>query len=214
MNAVPCLTENPSMQSSLNIASLDKFILVLNLPYALRQEAITDDTISIEPLQIKVHGAVVPSVQVHSNEVRYAGQSYNVSSHSRMNYNPLAVNFIIDNHFKNYWIIWKWLGLLNTYNESLYGRGGSKIPPSSRSAAGAELGTLIEYQSNFSMLALDEYNTPIAEFVYYNAFPVSLGPINYSYRTPEYIESSAEFQFSQLEMKINFKKDNERSLIS
>jgi hypothetical protein len=207
-----CNTGNPTLQSPLNIAAKDKFILVLNLPYALRQESITDPTVDINPLQIKVHGSVVPTVSVPANEVRYAGQSYNVSSHSRLNYAPLNVNFIIDNQFKNYWIIWKWLSLLNTYNESLYGRGGDMVPPNLRNRA-AEIGNLIEYQSNFSLLALDEYNSPIAEFVYYNAFPISLGSINYSYRDSENIESSAEFQFSQLEMKINLKKDNERSIV-
>jgi hypothetical protein len=212
MDPILCESGNPTLQSPLNIAAKDKFILVLNLPYALRRENVTDPTVDIEPLQIKVHGSVVPNVSVPANEVRYAGQSYNVSSHSRMNYSPLNVNFIIDNQFKNYWIIWKWLSLLNTYNESLYGGGGDKVPPSRRNNA-AELGNLIEYQSNFSMLALDEYNTPIAEFVYYNAFPISLGSINYSYRDSENIECSAEFQFSQLELKINFKKANERSII-
>jgi len=212
MNSTLCEIGNPTLQSPLNVAGLDKFILVLNLPYALRQQKITDQTVDIEPLQIKVHGSVIPAISVPHNEVRYAGQSYNVSSHSRMNYGPLNVNFTVDNQFKNYWIIWKWLSLLNTYNESLYGRGPDRIPPTKKNNV-AEIGNLIEYQSNFSILALDEYNIPVAEFILYNAFPISLGAINYSYRESANIESSVEFQFSQLEMKVNFKKDNERSII-
>jgi len=197
---------NPSQQSSLNAAAKDKFILILNLPHALREEASKKDSlIDLEPLQMKVHGSVVPTVQVPPVEVRYAGQSYNVSSHSRPNYSPLNVNFVVDNRFKNYWILWRWLSLLNTFNESLYERVPPNIPPYPKRAS-AESGTLIEYQSNFSVLGLDEYNKPVVEFAYFNAFPISLGSINYSYRDSELIESSVEFQFSQLEVRIGLQK--------
>ena len=106
-------TINPTQQSVLNVPSKDKFLLVLNLPSILKQQAQTNSTISLEPLEIKVYGSVVPTIQVPSNEVRFGGQSHHVSSYSRPAYDPLNVNFVIDNGFKNYWLLWKWLALLN-----------------------------------------------------------------------------------------------------
>lgn len=205
MNSNFTKTENPSQQSSLNVAAKDKFLLILNLPQALVAEAQKDPLIDLEPLQMKVHGSVVPTVQVPAVEVRYSGQSYNVSSHSRPNFGPLTINFVVDNRFKNYWFIWRWLNLLNTFDESIYGRGPGKVPPYPK-RQGLDSGVLIEYQSNFSILGLDEYNKPVIEFAYFNAFPISLGAINYSYRDPELIESSVEFQFSQLEVRVGLQK--------
>jgi hypothetical protein len=63
-------------------------------------------------------------------------------------------------------------------------------------------GILTEYQTNFSVIGLNEYNQNKIEFLYYNGFITNLGGINYSYRDPEIIESTVEFQFSQLDVKL------------
>lgn len=191
-----CETPQPGQQSVLNRSSTDKFILALNLPRVLKK---TDDSLPIDPLQISVYGAIVPTIQVPAVEARFGGQSFNVSSLSRPNYEPLNVNIIIDNSFKNYWILWKWLSILNDPIESSY----KGTPPHLETKADKiEKGNLAEYQTNFSILALNEYNNKIAEFIYYNAFITSLGGINYNYRTPDIIETTASFQFSQLNMKL------------
>jgi len=191
--------ENPTQQSVLNRSSKDKFLLILNLPQVLKKQAITDSSIDIDPLQISVHGTIVPAVAVPSNEVRYAGQSYNVSSYSRPNYPPLTVNFIIDNKFKNYWLLWKWMSVLNSPTGSMY-TGTSPKLETYRDKINSGINT--EYQSNFSIFSLNEYNQKSVEFVYHNAFITGLGAINYSYRDEGIIESTAEFQFSQLDIKL------------
>ena len=148
---------------------------------------------------MSVHGTIVPQIQVPSNEVRFGGQSYNVSSHSRPNYQPLTVNFIVDNKFYNYWLLWKWLDVLNTARGSLY----DGTPEKNRTKAyNLDQGTLLEYQSNLTLLSYNEYNQRIVEFTYYNAFITNLGAINYSYRDDAIIETVAEFQFSQLGIEL------------
>jgi hypothetical protein len=194
-----CETPQPTQQSVLNRVSKDRFLLVLNLPQVLYKQSITNDLININPLQISIHGAVVPSIQVPSNEVRFAGQSYNVSSYTRPNYQPLNVNFIIDNKFQNYWILWKWLSILNDPKTSLY---SGTDPKQETWKDKLQDGILTEYQANFSVIGLNEYNQRSIEFIYYNGFITNLGGINYSYRDSEIIESTAEFQFSQLDIKL------------
>lgn len=194
-----CETPQPGQQSVLNRASKDKFVLILNLPSILREKSKTDDKIRLKPLEISVWGSVVPQVQVPSNEVRYAGQSYNVSSHSRPNYTPLTINFIVDNKFYNYWLLWKWLDVLNTSKGSLYDGTPDKLKTKNFHI---EQGNLLEYQSNLVLLGMNEYNQRIIEFTYYNAFITNLGAINYSYRDDAIIEATADFQFSQIGVEL------------
>jgi hypothetical protein len=188
---------NPQFQSPLNRASKDKFILLMELPYILRKNSINDDLLNIQSLQISVHGSVVPTISVPSVELPYAGQSTNVSSHARPNYAPLTVNFIVDNDFKNYYVLWKWLDLLNTAKESVY----DGTPLKQRTFNDINIpGTEHEYQTTFMLYSLNEYNQPTVEFRYHNSFITTLGAINYSYRDGTLVESSAEFQFGQLTM--------------
>lgn len=194
-----CETPQPTQQSVLNRSGKDKFLLVLNLPPILRKRSTADELLDLDPLQISVYGAVVPPIQVPPNEVRFAGQSLNVSSYSRPNYPPLTVNFIIDNKFRNYWILWKWLALQNDPKTSLY---TGTNPGLETWKDRTEDGIVAEYQTDVSVIGLNEYNERSIVFTYYNAFVTNLGGINYSYRDSELIESIVEFQYSQLDVNL------------
>jgi hypothetical protein len=194
-----CETPQPTQQSVLNRSGKDKFILVLNLPPVLRKQSLSDKLINIDPLQVSVYGTVVPSIQVPSNEVRFGGQSYNVTSYSRPNYPPLTVSFVVDNNFHNYWVLWKWLSILNDPKTSLYTGTDPKLETWRDRL---ESGIITEYQTTMSVLGLNEYNQQSVEFVYYNAFITNLGGIAYDYNDTEFIKSTAEFQFSQLDVKL------------
>jgi hypothetical protein len=186
---------NPTIQSPLNRASKDKFILVLELPSVLRKKAKTDTDLDIESLQISVYGSIVPDISIPAVEARFGGQSANFSSHSRPNYPPLNVNFVVDNEYKNYYVLWKWLALLNDPKNSVY-EGTPLNMITHRDIV--DSGSNTEYQTNLSILALDEYNKTQIEFVYTNAFITNLGGINYSYRDGEILETTAQFQYNQI----------------
>ena len=186
---------NPTSQSSLNRASKDKFILVLQLPTILKKRAKTDPSLDIESLQISVYGTIVPDITVPAIEARFGGQSANFSSHSRPNYPPLTVNFVVDNEYKNYYVLWKWLAILNDPKTSEY--DGTPLDQITNKDI-IDTGSNSEYQTNLSVLALNEYNQTVAEFVYSNAFITTLGGINYSYRDGEILETTAQFQYNQI----------------
>lgn len=194
-----CETPQPTQQSVLNRTSKDKFILVLNLPLVLRKKIPKDELLSLDPLQISVFGTIVPEIAIPSTEVRFGGQAYNVTSHSRPNYPPLPVDFVIDNKFRNYWLLWSWLNILNESTTSYY----SGINPNSSTwKDNIDSGILTEYQTNFSILGLNEYNQYTVEFLFKNAFITNLGGIMYNYTDTDIIKASAQFQFSQLEVKL------------
>ena len=52
--------------------------------------------------------------------------------------------------------------------------------------------------TDMTLYAKDEFDKNKVKFTYKNAFPVSLGQIDYNYRTEDEIETSFEFAFSQL----------------
>lgn len=180
---------NPQFQSPLNRASKDKFYMVLTPPYILKKLYKDDSNITLDPLQISIFGTIVPTISVPSVEVRYYGQSTNVSSYSRPNYPPLNVSFVVDNDYRNYYVLWKWLAILNDPALSIYA-GSDKHT--------LDMGDSFEYQTDVSVFALDEYNEPSIEFKYTKCFITSLGQLDYSYREGELIQTSAEFQFNQL----------------
>jgi hypothetical protein len=186
---------NPTLQSPLNRSSKDKFIMVLELPYVLRKRAATDPSIDINPLQISVYGSIVPDISVPEVDVKYAGQNFHVSAYARPNYPPLTVNFIVDNDYKNYFLLWKWLDSMNLAIEDYYG-GTANPTPFDRTMTGDQF----EYQTTLSIIALNEYNETTIEFKYHRAFLSRLGGIQYSYRDGALIESSADFHFSQLDV--------------
>tara|TARA_R110002153_G_scaffold53177_2_gene148509 strand:- start:51343 stop:51915 length:573 start_codon:yes stop_codon:yes gene_type:complete len=180
-------------QSQFNKSRLDKFLLVLNLPPVLKDlnkkdfKSRDNDVVIENSLQFSVYGAIVPKVAVPEETLGYAGQTFKKSTHTRPAYNNATVNFTIDNKFNNYWVIYKWLDMLN--DEKLSQFNGKeytkKITPE-------------DYQTDISLYAKDEYDKNVVKFTYTKAFPVSLGEINYNYRTAGEVETTFEYAFSQL----------------
>ena len=184
---------NPEQQSVLNKAGTDKFILVLKLPSALQAELDVDSKKGRDRLQISVHGSIIPEVQLPTIPITYHGQTYNTTSHTRPNWQPLTVNFLVDNDFFNYWVIWKWISILNTPRTSIYGAEATPY---------TDENNIVKYQTHVSLYGLNEYNIPVIEFIYYYCFPTNLAAINYSYRDSGIIESSFQLQFSQFDVKL------------
>lgn len=182
-------------QSILNKSRKDKFLFILTLPEAMQEISYTDpnnrspDGVLPDTLQFSVYGAVLPEVKVDSGTIRYSGQAVKFSSHSRPEYSNVTVNFTVDNRFNNYWVIWKWLDILNDDRNAIF-HNDKQIKTNDS--------MFKQYQGSATMYALDEYNKNVARFDYSGVVPVSVGSIDYNYRTTEEIETTFEFSFSKL----------------
>jgi hypothetical protein len=192
-------------QSQLNKSRLDKFLMVINLPSSLQDintvdlGTRSDKEVNENSLQFSVYGAVIPSVTVPEITEQYAGQSFKISSHTRPAYNNVTVNFTIDNKFNNYWVLYKWLDLLNNDKESVFDIDDlSKTYVSGNEKKERSSNPPDSYMADMTLYAKDEFDKNVVKFLYKNAFPVSLGQINYNYRTEGEIETTFEFAFSQL----------------
>jgi hypothetical protein len=192
-------------QSVFNKSRKDKFLLSISLPPALLKIKSKferdEDKVMPDALQFSVYGSVVPQIEIPPVNIRYAGQTLAASSHSRPVYEPNTVGFTVDNRFNNYWVIYTWLNLLNGDTEGIYDTKGLTQPIAGGDRRRPEYVPNMEYRSNISIYALDEYNKRTVEFVYTDAFPISLGGIQYSYRDAGEIESSFTYSYSQLIVK-------------
>lgn len=188
---------NQNNQSILNKSRLDKFILIFSIPRALREinvrenSARNSNNVIEDKLQLSVYGAVVPELTVPSIQVPYAGSNLYQSAHAREAYPPVTVNFTADNEFNNYWVIYKWLNLMHDQKTGVYDE--SDLDPDNE---------FNNYQTDMTLYGLDEYENRRIEFTYTKAFPVTLGNLEYNYRTSEEIESSFTFVYSQLHTKL------------
>ena len=96
-------------------------------------------------------------------------------------------------------MLWKWLSILNDPETSFYSGTDPKLETWKDRL---ETGIVTEYQTNLSVIGLNEYNQRSIEFIYHNAFITNLGGINYDYNDTELIKSTVEFQFSQLDVNL------------
>lgn len=196
-------------QSILNKNRKDKFLLVLNLPDALKkidrsgQNTRDSEYLNFDTLQYSVHGTVVPVTTVLSTTLAYAGQNLNLTTGKREPYSEVSVNFTVDNSYNNWWVLWKWLSFINNAKTSTLDNEDLVKFASMSTAANTKFlftstGNLQPYQTNITVYGLDEYNNKKIQWNYSKAFITKLDGINYSYRDPELIESSFTFSFSQL----------------
>jgi hypothetical protein len=187
-------------QSLLNKARKDKFIMVLTPPEAIREintkSERSNKKVINDSIQYSVYGALIPKITVQDITTDYSGQSFKFTSHHRPAYENIFVNFTIDNRFNNYWVLFKWINILNNNREAIY--DAENILP--KNVHHPEL--LSEYSTTLTIYGLDEYDKRKIQFDFIGALPVSLGQISYNYRDPMEAECTFEFAFSQFASKL------------
>lgn len=182
-------------QALLNKSRSDRFILTLTLPLELRdinsRDTRSNHKVNFENLQFSVYGSVVPAEIIPQVSLSYSGGPMNISSHAKPVYDPVTVNFTIDNEFKNYWIIHKWLQVLRNDETTIYdGEYTMKDKGLGR------------YSTDFKLIGLNDFDKPMIEWTYKNAFPISLGELTYNHRDAKELDTSFQFVFSHMEVNL------------
>ena len=189
------MATNSNNQSFLNKSRLDKFIMVFQVPEALKKvESKTERrtyNLNDDAFQFSVYGSVVPEITVPSIQIGYAGSNLYNSAHAKEPYPPVTVNFTVDNEFNNYWTIYKWLDLMHDEKEGLYDVDDLSIDE-----------RFASYQTDMTLYGLDEYDNKRIKFTYTKAFPINVGAMNYNYRDSGEIESSMTFVYSQIHSEL------------
>lgn len=181
-------------QSSFNKQRKDKFIMVFDLPKILKPEKSIlergNNKVMPDTVQYSLYGTVIPSLNIPSTNVPYAGQVPKVTTFNRPAFENMTVNFTVDNLFNNYWVLYRWLNCFNDGKKGLY-----KTPIPSK-------GLMPDYQTTITVYGRDEYNKNVIKFNFYHCFPVSLGGIGYSDRDASEMESSFQYAYHQFEAEL------------
>lgn len=111
-----------------------------------------------------------------------------ISSHTKTPYEPLVIHMKVDNLYNNYFTVYEWLNYIYDEREGHFDANGL-----AKGAAG-----LNKYSTNVSIVALDEYNKPVIQWVFTKAFPSELSGLNLNFQNSDEIELSATFLFSQM----------------
>lgn len=188
---------NNITQSRLNKARINKFILLFNLPEALKKVdriyGIARHTINQGAVQFSIKSVEAPETTVKAISQRYASGNLYVSSHSKDAYDQLSIKFDVDNMFANWGTINEWLNFLHDEEEA--------IPDADNVIPADNKHGVFRYDTNLMLIALDEYNKALAQFVYTMAFPTKLTNISWDYTRSDKIEATATFAFSQIHTK-------------
>lgn len=186
-----------TQQSQLNVTRKDKFLLIMDIPPILKPLLQKEDRFcrggNLERLQMSIWGFVVPEITINKIDVAYGGQVSKFSGLSRPAYNPVSINFTVDNRFDNYYILYKWLDIQNNDTNGYF--DANNLRP-------CTTGRGLDYKTTITVMALDEYEKPTAKWDYLGAFPTVIGAINASYRETDELESAFTFEFSQIKMSL------------
>jgi hypothetical protein len=113
-----------------------------------------------------------------------------------LNYAPLTVEFLVDEDLVNYLELWNWM---------LSIAGPSSVDPSRSSLVDNSIST--DYntraRSDIKLMVLSSAKNPNLEINFYDAFPSSLGQLNFSTVTTDvnYIQCSVTFEYIKYDIK-------------
>lgn len=195
-----------SSESILNKTFADKYYFIFKLPEVLskieKAQMLSKNGISLnkKTLQWTLQKAEVPSINIKSQEIKYAGGNLYISSHTKSPYDPVKLTFRLDSNYLNYFTIYEWLNFI--YDEKECHFNGEGV---------AKTKSFNEYTVPVSIVGLDEYNNPKIQWIFTNAFPTELSSIPLTYIDTNEIEFSATFVFSQMYIR-NILFDNIKNI--
>ncbi len=187
----------PILQSPLNKAREDKFLLVFDIPPILKKIAShytrNNKTVIPDSVQFSIRSTTIPEIIVPGVEVRNLGSTLYLSSHNKSSYPPVPVAFAIDNQYNNYWLMYQWLNLLHDEKTGVYNQRKIVVDDS-----------YSDYQTDITIFGLDEFGKKKIKFTYKKAFPTSVKAIDYRYdaETGQELIGGFVFLYSQLHVEL------------
>ena len=194
-----------NLLSPFNLSKGDRYRIMFSLPSAIQQRvtdiyATSPEKVVFDSFLFNIYEVKLPDVEIPAVTVDFSGDELNVSSHARAKYGLLEFNYDIDSLLLNYTALYNWLDALHDDSDGLF---DSK----NRLRNGSDLSTIGKeeqfYMGTLYVQILNEWEKPVAEWCYYNAFPTKVsGPtIDYRISGKESLSSVASFAFSQVRFR-------------
>lgn len=192
------------IQSPLNKTLEDKFLLVMNIPECLKNSRTTqvkdfiNAGIGKNSISWSLTNVEIPRESIKAQSMAYSGGHHYISSHTKTPYDPLKIEFKIDNKYANYFTIYEWMNMIYHEREGYF---------DANNLAKGKYGSQT-YATSLSIVGTDEYDKPIIQWSFTHAFPTELPSIKLNYQDTKEISCSCEFVFSQMYIK-NFLLDEQ-----
>ena len=184
-------------QSPLNKTLEDKFLFVMNVPECMKNvqskyiKELSTAGIGRNAISWSLTNVTIPKESIKAESLPYSGGHHYISSHTKTPYDPLKIEFKIDNKYANYFTIYEWMNLIYHEKEGYYdadniakGKYGSQA-----------------YSTSLAIVGTDEYDKPVIQWSFTHAFPTELPSIKLDYQNTGEITCSCEFVFSQMYIK-------------
>ena len=176
------------IQSPFNTSRQDKFRISFELPKLMKVHKYSK--FFDEHTRFSCFKANIPKISVEAKHIPYAGQHLAVSSHTRPQYDPLNIQFNVDNRWKNYYTIYWWINVQN--DDALSYVDAHNIF--------GDISTdeiLKYYRTDVTITQLDEYNNPVINFKFLDAFPSTLAEVDENQQSPNEITMTCTWNYSQ-----------------
>lgn len=210
-------------QTVMNKASLDKFMVVLDIPKILydnqSKNLRNNDFVNRDKWQFSPSKINIPEVAVPAIDIPAYGQTIQVTSQTRSKVSPLNVSFAVDNGYDNYHLLWTWFKTINDpknswmndkldqqkgrwfYTQNLKPPQGDTPYRLSYNHVG-QLPVFFDYMTTITVYAMREYNEKIFKWTLKYCFPTNVGGIEFDYASTNQITSQATFAVGQVETEL------------
>lgn len=185
------------IQSPLNKTLEDKFMFVMNLPDCLKNlktnyvNQLSEIGVGKNAITWSLTNVQIPRESIKAQSLPYAGGHHYVSSHTKTPYDPLKIEFKIDNKYANYFTIYEWMNLIYHEKQGYY---------DAENLAKGKFGSQA-YATTLAVVGTDEYDKPIIQWSFTHAFPIDMPSIKLDYQNTGEITCSCDFAFSQMYIK-------------
>jgi len=156
-------------------ASSDKFQLTFG------QLPISSNMIDNKKLTLHLFDSILPSVSFGLGEENWLGHTIN-RVYENLTFSPLTANFMVDENFDNWKLLFKWLSYINN-NKDVHGKAKN------------------EYSIDANLIVYNNFHSQILKIAYIDIFPHELDSITLSYREGEnYLTCACTFSYDYYEI--------------
>jgi hypothetical protein len=150
-------------------------------------------TLSRAPnLSFNVQEARIPGLQLSQTET--PTPFINIPNASHITYNPLTVSFRVGEDMDDYLEIYNWM----------VGLGAPESFAQYKALKDAEPGSVQTVYSDISLLIMNSSMRPNIKVTFYDAFPISLGDLDFNTTDTDvnYIQCTAEFEYLKYNIEL------------
>ena len=183
-----------------------------SLPYEQRPSMIENRNF-LSPIGFQFQISKMPAVEFFCQSAAIPAISMGTADQStRLNkiyqpgdelyYEPLFVKFLIDENMKNYYQVHDWIRRITTpfaSQEFTYNTqddaADDRIPNRSRDSKGLGTWGNNQWRCDCSLTVLSSNYRPVAEFIFKDAFPISLSTVAFDSSVPDINYFTAEVSF-------------------